>query len=213
MLKRFRNLLQRNSQIVRESVYKKIDNLFDSLSEDIIKIEIGSDLYSFTSGIVETIGAIRCEIKEECGFIMPAVNIKDNCCIQENEFVILIRGKKVFDGFVIPREEETREEIYEALKTVIYDNLEKIFTNELTEKYIDKVQKKNGRLIWDISSVLSVVDINTILSDLILKGKSINNIDYIFEKIGENILSNGECRNYLNKINPHTIAKQIAKNI
>ena len=66
-------------------------------------------------------------------------------------------------------------------------------------------------LIWNLTNVLSVIQIKTILSEIIAAGKSINNINYIFEKIGEQILSDGEYRDCLKKHNAYSIAKNIAK--
>jgi hypothetical protein len=64
-----------------------------------------------------------------------------------------------------------------------------------------------------MTNVISVIDIKTILSDIILKGKSIKNIDYVFEKIGEQIFSDNNYRDCLKKYNPHVIAKQVVKSL
>lgn len=213
MLKRIKNLFNFKHKEEPLSVYERIDNLYDNLNQDDILIKIGSDLVPFGEYFSEIISELREEIKDECGFIFPAARILDNSCIQENEFVICIKGKDIKNGFLIPNEKGIKEEFYECLKTIIYDSLEILFTNEVAEKYIDIVQRKNGWLIWNITWTLSIVDIKTIMLDIIQKGKSINNINYIFEQIGEQVLTGGKFRDCLTKHNPHIIAKQIVKQL
>ena len=211
MLHRIKQIFHLKNREEAPTVYEKINNLFDSLNEDIILVQIGSDLIPFAEFICNLISSLREEIKDECGFILPPVRILENECYQENEYTIDVRGEQAASGFLIPNEEGIREEFYEALKTVAYARIDDIFTNELAEKYINIVQRENGRLIWDLTNLLSVVDIKVILSDIINMGKSINNINYIFEKIGEQILSDGEYREYGKKYNPHVISKAITK--
>ena len=194
-----------------QTVYDKINDLFDSLNDDTILVQIGSDLTPFGDFICEVIASLRDEIKDECGFILPPVRIRDNECYQENEYTIDIHGEHAGGGFLVPNEEGIRVEFYETLKTVVYERIDDIFTNEIAEKYINIVQRDNSWLIWNLTNLLSVVDIRTILSDIICAGKSINNINYIFEKIGEQILSSGEYRDCGKKYNPHTISKAISK--
>lgn len=213
MLKRIKNLLHIKQTEKVMSVCEQINNLYDSLNEDIILVKIGEDLVQYGDFICGIISELRSEIKDECGFILPPVRTRDYPCLQENEFVITVQGEDVFNGFVLPTEDGIREELYDGLKTVVYDKLDEIFTNEITEKYINTVQKNNSLLIWNLTSILSVIDIKTILSDIIQKGKSINNIDYIFEKIGEHILSDGEQNAFFKRHNPHTIAKKIAEKL
>ena len=213
MINKIRNWFKKNNSQNVLSAYEKIDNLFDSLSEDIIHLQIGSDLVPFGESIVNLVSSLREEIKEECGFIIPPVRINEGAYIQENEIVIYIRQKRIKNIYVIPNEDGIKEEVYETLKTVIYEYLDKIFSNEVAEKYINTVQKNNSWLIWNLTNVIPVTDIKTILVDIINKGKSINNINYIFEQIGKQVLSDGSYRDCLKTRNPHVIARQIAKSL
>ncbi len=211
MLERIKNFLNIKSKNEELSPFERIDNMFDSLNSDIVQIQVGSDIISFEKTLFNVIGEIREEIKSECGFIIPPVKITDNNVLQENEYAIFIRGIKIKNGYLVPRSENIKIEIYEELKSTIYENLDKIFTNEITEKYINSVQKNNSWLIWNVTNILSVIDIKTILTDIINKGQSIHNINYIFEKIGEEILANGEYQNCSKRYNPHAIATRVSK--
>ncbi len=212
MLNRIKNLFNKKEECkVQESVYDKIDSLFDSMNSEVIVLELGEDLIEFRDSAVKIIGELRAQIKDECGFIMPSVTVRQNYAIQENEFVIYIQDKMIENRFVIPTEEDFASEVFDALKTAIYNNIECVFTNEITEKYIEKVQKNNNLLVCNLINILSVIEIKTILSDIIFKGKSINNINYIFEKIGEYVLSEGNYKNTDRKYNPHVISQAISK--
>ena len=208
-IKKFLHIKQKEEEQL--SVFDKINNLYDSLNEDIILVNIGEDLSPHSEFICGIISELREEIKDECGFILPPVKISECEYYQENEFIIKVRGIQAYDGFLIPNEKGIREELYESLKTVVYDNINDIFTNEITERYINIVQRENSWLVWNLTSLLSVVDIKTILSDIINAGKSINNINYIFEKIGEQVLSDGSYHECGKKYNPHTISEAISK--
>ena len=212
MLKRIKNFLHIGNQEAEPSVYDRIESLYEELNNDVILVKIGEDLVPHSDYIVKQIGELREEIKDECGFIFPPVRVLDNLSpLQENEFCIMIRGSRVQNGFLVPTKKGIREEFYEILKTTIYDYIEQIFTNEITEKYIETVRRNNGWLIWNLTNILSITDIKTIMLDIIQKGKSINNIDYIFEQIGEQVLTDGKYRDCLRKFNPHSIAKEIVR--
>ena len=211
MLHRIKQIFQLEKKEEAPTVYEKINDLFDTLNEDIILVQIGSDITPFGDYICDLVSLLREEIKDECGFILPPVRIRDNIGYQENEYTIEVRGEYAGGGFLVPNETGIREELYEALKTVVYARIDDIFTNEIAEKYINIVQRENSWLIWNLTNLLSVIDIRMILSDIINMGKSINNINYIFEKIGEQILSDGGYRECGKKYNPHTISKAISK--
>ncbi len=213
MLKRIKNLFNRKKENIL-SINDKIELLYDELGSDTILVHLGDDLTEYGEMFCNIIQELREEVKNECGFIMPNVHIQDNTVLQENEFVIYIRGNFAERGFLIPNEDGIRDEFYDIFKTIIYGKMKAIFTNEVTERYIDTVQKKNGWLIWNITSILSVPDIKTILSDIIDNGKSIKDIGYVFEKIGEEILLNDRYKEfYTKKYNPHNIAKEVIKQL
>ena len=213
MFSNIKNFLHIKTKVKKLSNEEKINKLFDSLDREVIIIQIGSDLAVFGDFICEIVSKMRDEIKYECGFILPLVKIVENKYYQENEFTIKIQDKEVEKGFLIPSKKGVEEEFYDVLKTVIYNYLDKIFTNELTEKYIDKVQEKNNLLIWNLSSILTVIDIRVIMLEIIKSGKSINNISYIFEQIGEEVLLSEKYKSGKEKYNPHIIADKISEKL
>ena len=209
MLERLKQILHIKGREKETSVYDRIDTLFSSLNEDIICIEIGEDLVPFGKDICEVIDNVREEIKDELGFIMPAVRVRDVPAMQENEYIIKVKNKPVYEGYVVPNKNGVTDEIYENLKNVLLNNFKTILTNELTEKYIESARAKNGLLIWDITGAISTTEIRIILGDLLENGKSIKDISTIFEKISEQIY----IENKYDYRNPHKMAEKIIKHL
>lgn len=185
MIKTIKNLLKLNKKEPQKDVYEKINDLFDSLGADEITIQIGEDLIAFGKNIGERISDLRTKIKDKTGLIIPQVRVLDNMDLQENEYNIKIRNEYVFTGFTVPNEDYALNEITRSLEDVCMDNLDKVLTNEMVEKYIEFVQRNNGWLVWYLARLIPTTGIKVILVDLIKNGKSINDITYIFEKICE----------------------------
>ncbi len=164
-----------------------INNMFDSLDSFSLYFRIGSDINAFSNEISSSIGALREEIKENTGFIFPAIPFKCDNAIQENEIIISINGSEILDDFWVPNKDYVEKEIRRALLYIYRNHLNEIFTIEHLNRYIDKVKKYNYRLVENVTYNLSYVDIKYILVDLLSNGKSIKNISVIFEKIAEGI--------------------------
>ncbi len=195
------------------SAADEVEGLYGSLNDDILQLVLGADLIALGKNFAEKISEIRKEIKSECGFILPPVRILDNKFIQENEFDIFINGKKIETGFLVPNYAGINEEFYETMKTVIYDNLQYLFTTKVAEKYIDSVQSYNSWLVYNLFLKISIIDLKTIMLDIINQGKSINNVNYILEQIGEHVLGDGKLQDCYTRHNPHLIAKYVAKRL
>lgn len=191
------------------TVFEEIEEMFNSLDENGVRILIGEDLKKFTDNIGEEIKTLRSDIKDECGFILPPINIKFEESLQENEYKITVNGNIVFYDFIIPTEENCRIEINKGLKTSFKNNLQEFFTNEITERYACVVQKNNGWLAWNVTGSLSITSLKTILIDLLEHKQSINNIINIFEKINEEIYSNSTPAWIRD---PHEISQKILQN-
>jgi len=185
MIETIKNLLKLNKKEPEKDVYEKINDLFDSLGTDEISISVGEDLICFGKAVAERVGELRNKIKDKTGLIIPPVRVLDNLDFQENEYRIKIRNEEVYTGFTVPKEDYALNEISRCLEKVCMDNLDRVLTNEMVEKYIEVVQRNNGWLIWYLARLIPTTGIKVILVDLIKNGKSINDITYIFEKICE----------------------------
>lgn len=187
MLENIKNFLKFNKKNCLKSVDEQIDDLFDTLDGDTICIKIGSDICEFGEKIANQIGEVRSKIKDKMGLIIPPVRLTDfgNDDFQENEYRIIIQNKTVFTGFTVPKEDYACNEIMRELEKACFDNVELVLTCQMVEKYINFVQNKNSWLIWYLSRLIPPTGIKVILTDLIKNGKSINDINFIFEKICE----------------------------
>ncbi|MBQ3311181.1 FHIPEP family type III secretion protein [bacterium] len=184
MIEKIKNLLKLNTK-TKLTVETQINDMFKSLTSDELKIALGDDLTFIAPKICYRIQELRKKIKDDNGFIMPTVRLFDDNKLQENEYQISIRSKKIFTGYTVPNEDYACNEILNSLEASCMDNLELVFTNELTEKYINAVQSQNSLLIWNVSHLVPVTGIKAILINLLKNGKSLKDITFIFEKICE----------------------------
>lgn len=208
MLEKIKHFLNFNFKNSVSSPFEKLDNMFaNSLGEDTIRIEIGDDLLKFGEKMCGILDSLRNEICEETGFIMPLVRIIGNHNLQENKFQIKLRGRIVYEDYVIPNDAWVEEVFPHDLKKVVMGNLNSVFTNEIAEKYIETVRQDNAWLICEIFNCISTSEFRCILVDILEKGKSIKDIKYIFEKINEQIF----IENRYNYREPHKLANEIVK--
>lgn len=194
----------------QKTIDERISDLYDSLQVDTLAVAFGDDILPFATSIVNGIGKLRNRIKDTTGFIIPPIRVINDKNLQENEIQILIRNKIVFTDFAIPKIEYVLKTVISNLTRISTKNVADIFTNEITEKYIDFVQKNNSWLIWNILRLIPVTGIRTILINILQDGKSISDIVFIFEKICEYATEN---ENSLYAKNPYKIAEYIKKDL
>lgn len=168
----------------------KFRGTFNTLSEDTITFKIGFDLVPFAEEVVKSIKNSRNKIKDETGFVIPLIRIISSKTLQENELVVHIQGKEVFQEFIVFNKKEINKEIENIVNRIYDEYLDEIFTNEILENYISQVQRKNAWLIYDVMQILFVAEIKQLLMSLLKNGKSIKNISLIFEKISSIINCN-----------------------
>lgn len=185
-------------------IYEKIDNIFSELGGDTMSIKVGDDLINFGDMLINIVSNLRDDLNRELGFVLPAVHICNDVNLQENEYIIQVMEKTVFQDFIVPNIEGV-EEIYGKLKDIVMSHIDDIMTNEITEKYIDTAQKKNGWLVWALSYRVSPPEIKIILTDILKAGHSIKNINRIFEKIGKSVF----VENSSYYTNPHKISEAV----
>ena len=208
MIKKIKTFLKlEKNETIANDVFSKINDLYISLETEDIQIKIGSDLVDFIETIKDCIDGFRTELKNEYGFIFPAIRIRDNSNLQENELIFFIHNKPINQIFLIPTEEEIKKEFKSNLKKIFNNYLDEIFTCGIMERYINLVRNKNSYLIWNLTNTYSIVELKDILICLLKNKKSIKNISYIMEQIGKISLSNG----YPYYKNPQTITKELLK--
>lgn len=191
-------------------VLERIDEMYNSLTTDEIVICVGNDLIPSAKNLSGKIETLRENLFEACGFILPAVRVVNKTYLQENEYHFQIQGNIAFIGFSLFSEEDAVAEISQNFEMACVEHISEIFSNRMTEKYIESVKRENAYLVWNLSNILPVWDLKTILTDLIKEGKSIKNITYIFEKICEITGKQGDG-NYTT--DPHKISKKLIKHL
>ena len=208
MIKKIKTFLKlEKNETNTTNIISKINDLYNSLESEDIQIEIGSDLINFIETIRDCIDSFRTKIKNKYGFILPVTRIKDNIHVQENELKIFVHNKLVIQTFLIPTEEKIKKEFKENLNTLFFNHIDKIFTCEIMERYINLVRSKNSYLIWNLTNTYSIVELKDILIALLKNKKSIKNISHVMEEIGRISLSNG-CPYYKD---PQRIIRELLK--
>jgi len=82
--------------------------LSDLLIVDPIRLEVGYGLIDLVEGgregnLLERLQAVRRQITQEIGFVLPPVHIKDNLQLGVGDYRVLIRGAEVGRGEIRPR--------------------------------------------------------------------------------------------------------------
>jgi flagellar biosynthesis protein FlhA len=83
------------------------DSPMDALKVETMELEVGYGLVGLveggtSGGLVERIGLIRRQIAGELGLIVPTVRIRDDLVLEQNAYVIKLRGSEIARGTVDP---------------------------------------------------------------------------------------------------------------
>jgi flagellar biosynthesis protein FlhA len=83
------------------------DSPMDALHVETMELEVGYGLVGLveggaSGGLVERIGLIRRQIAGEMGLIVPTVRIRDDLVLDQNAYVIKLRGSEIARGSVDP---------------------------------------------------------------------------------------------------------------
>lgn len=185
MIDYIKNIFKFNkkNEICKKTANDRIAEMYCELSTDIVCIKTGNDLNSFHDNLGDELSNFRENLFEKSGFIFPLIRVIADNELQENEFKIIIRSKEVKNGFCHLNQDDAINEIISSLEEVYEKNIDIIFSNEIMEKYMDTVQKQNGWMVWNLSNAIPLWGIRLILVNLLKQGKSIKDINYIFDKI------------------------------
>ncbi|MCR5261727.1 MAG: FHIPEP family type III secretion protein [Candidatus Gastranaerophilales bacterium] len=185
MIEYFKKLFNKNKTDgnTPKTAEDRINEMYGELSADIVSIKLGNDIGAFYDNLGLELAEFRENLFEKTGFIFPPIRVTEQPDLQENEFTICVRNKEVKNGFCHLTEDDALNDIIKALEDVYKENIDKIFSNEIMEKYMDTVQKQNGWMVWNLSNAMPLWGIRLVLVNLLKEGKSIKDINYIFDKI------------------------------
>lgn len=206
MIEKLKNLFKKKEEKAEPTVEEHIADMFTELKVDAVKICIGGDLSEYGENLGCQLGEFRDNLFEKTGFIFPPVRVIVSDEIQENEFRILLREKLTLTGYCRLNQEDAVSEIINSLQNVYENNIDRIFSNEIAEKYIDTVQKQNGWLIWNLTNAMPAWGIRLVLVRLLQQGRSIKDINYIFDKICKYATKN---RDVCIKADPYLVSEKM----
>lgn len=125
------------------------EDVANLLDLDIMELEVGFNLISLIDTaqggtLLGKIKSIRKQIALDMGFIVPPIRIRDNLQVEQNQYVIIIKGTKVVTGEVIP------DKFLVMNPDGNLDKIEGISTKEptfgLEGKWIDEDQKEKAEM-------------------------------------------------------------------
>jgi len=73
-----------------------------ALELDVLEIQIGLDLVSYATELADRIKLLRRELAGSLGLILPAMHICDNLSLEDDEYVIILRGEPLGGGRTKP---------------------------------------------------------------------------------------------------------------
>ncbi len=96
------------------------NKMYERLGVDVLGLQVGASLLVIADPeqdgqLLAKIAALRQRVTDELGYIIPNIRIMDSSAIEENEYLISIRGNPVATGFVYPGRVMVIQEQWDAL--------------------------------------------------------------------------------------------------
>ena len=96
------------------------NKMYERLGVDVLGLQVGASLLVIADPeqdgqLLAKIAALRQRVTDELGYIIPNIRIMDSSAIEENEYLISIRGNTVATGFVYPGRVMVIQEQWDAL--------------------------------------------------------------------------------------------------
>src|SRR5574344_1249649 len=84
------------------------NKMYERLGVDVLSLQVGVNLLVIADPdqdgqLLAKIAALRQRVTDELGYIIPNIRIMDSSALEEEEYLISIRGNKVATGFVYPK--------------------------------------------------------------------------------------------------------------
>src|SRR5574344_1493147 len=84
------------------------NRMYERLGVDVLSLQVGAGLLVIADPdqngqLLAKIAALRQRVTDELGYIIPNIRIMDSSALEEEEYLISIRGNKVATGFVYPK--------------------------------------------------------------------------------------------------------------
>ena len=156
------------------------DKILNYFGIDIIKVSLPKKLKNLSTDLMAKIVALREELADNLGYIIPNVRICNDYDLKDDEYEIFVRTKSI-SKFKIENENDILEQIIENIKDICLKNISKIFLQENVQKLLDEVSNK--KVVETLLQNLSIEDIRLILLELINQNISIKDNNYIFERM------------------------------
>jgi len=228
---------EQKEEIVSEaSYYRNIENLYELLNVEQLRIEFGYSLIPLVDeasggSFLDRVVMFRKQYAQEMGMIVPPVQLKDSSRINPNQYSICIKGEEVAKGDILvdhylglaPSDEEDVIDGIETIEpafgikakwisedkkvkaellgytlidpvSVIITHLSEVIKSHAYEilnraeinNMLENLKKTNPNIVEDtVPSIISVSDLQKVLSKLLQEDVPIRDLETILETLGD----------------------------
>ena len=180
------------------------DKQFERLGVDTLCLEVGAGLLCITDPdqdgmLLANTAALRQELTDELGYIIPNVRVIDSCALGKYEYTIYVRGQAVGSGYVYPGKlmvlaDEWDEKINEIPENATV-GVEPIYSNQCY--WIDKNDAKKHA---DIKVTKPEIVIKLHLKEMVIK-----QVDYI--------ITSCDIEKYIERVRQEENSEKLIENI
>ena len=169
------------------------NRMYDRLGVDVLSIVIAEKLVPIADpdmggNLLPETMMLRQNLTDTYGYIIPSVRMLDSLTLEDYNFEIWIRCRKVHSGKI--SEDDLRQnnprEIIKSLYKACFDYVHFIFTKTDVQKLMELVCSQDPTLVNDIiPTYLNPIDLKHIFANLIQRRVGIKDITLVFEILNE----------------------------
>ena len=169
------------------------NRMYDRLGVDILAIAIAGNLIPIADpdkggNLLPETMILRQNLTDTYGYIIPSVCMYDSLTLEEYNFEIWVRCKKVYSGKLTEDDlkQNNPREIIKSLYKVCFDYAHYIITKTDVQKLMELIRADNPTLVNDIiPAYLNPIDLKHIFANLIQRRVGIKDITLVFEILNE----------------------------
>lgn len=165
------------------------NSMYQRLGVDVLSLQVGFGLIpladpSQRNKLLPAVAALRKNLTDSLGYIIPNIRVMDSNKLKPNECVISIRGN-VRSRFLVDVKASNKEEIIvEEIKKACIKYVNDIYSKTDVLKLMELVRSQDPTLVNDlVPDLISAIDLRRIIVNLLREQVSIKDVILIFERL------------------------------
>jgi flagellar biosynthesis component FlhA len=185
------------TKITEDNDKDKAAKLLDKLLAEPLVIEAGNGYLELLeeqyNNHFSDIIALREAMAEKYGILLPVLRIRDNPELNELEYRILAYDEIIYSCTRVSVQDFTFNEICRQIEMTVTDHFDQIFNRQMLKLLLDNVEEKYPAVIKDvIPDKIPYSIIQAVLSELIIRKKSIRKLVKIIEVLENEIIDSSD---------------------